>query len=716
MKSGGTYSQISNLKSQDSAGHRRWFGLLALLILLAAIGWLVWWWWQPPPPLTRVVTLGAGPALKDGYHELFGVAADGDGNVYLSDGAAGRVYQLQAKTANSGAELPTIADGLETPSALAFDGNGHLIVANTGAHTILRIDLKTKAVSIVAGIAGRSGYRDGSAAEAQFNGPVGVAVGKDGSIFVADTYNDRIRAIAPNGQVRTLAGGAEPGFADGAGAQARFDTPCGIAVAKDGALIVADTGNRRIRRVASDGETTTIAGAGEAIDGALPDAPFNEPIAVATRDEHSFYIADAAGSIRVVQLKSADKDHPFEKIELPGQLSGQAFNRPTGLAVLSKGELVIAESGSGLIRAMVPAKSKLGLQTNPQAASLTAERLRAMVAPRWPFDLSDNNRADAKRDIAGTFGEVRGERQPEHDAWFHNGLDVPGAFGELARAVYTERVMRPLSVEGVGTLRERVRLPLFGYIHVRIGRDRNEQLLPNFADGAVTFRRNPQGQIIGVRLRRGTLIKAGDAIGALNRLNHVHMIAGLPGAEFNALAALRLPGISDSIPPVIEAVTIADEQNQTIFDTAAKANAKKSAARLVLTGRVRIFVRAYDQADGNAKYRRLGVYRVGYQVLTPTGSILPSFDDTRRNIEFDRLPNDGSAVPLAYAEGSQSGYEGATVFRYIATNVVRGGEAREEFFDTAKLTPGDYTLRVIATDFFGNRTTRDLLITVANAN
>src|SRR6185436_13563932 len=96
-----------------------------------------------------------------------------------------------------------------------FDGDGRLIVANTGAHTILRIDLKTKAASVIAGVTGRSGYGDGNAAEAHFNGPVGVAVGKDGSIFVADTYNDRIRAISPDGKVRTLAGGAEPGFADG---------------------------------------------------------------------------------------------------------------------------------------------------------------------------------------------------------------------------------------------------------------------------------------------------------------------------------------------------------------------------------------------------------------------------------------------------------------------------------------------------------------------
>jgi hypothetical protein len=341
---------------------------------------------------------------------------------------------------------------------------------------------------------------------------------------------------------------------------------------------------------------------------------------------------------------------------------------------------------------------------------LSADRLREMVAPRWPF-----NPPEAKRDIAGTFGEVRGEVQPEHDAWFHNGLDVPGAYGELARAIFTERVTRPLSVEGAATTRERVRLPLFGYIHVKIGRDQNEQLLPNFAGGAVAFRRDAQGQITGVRLRRGTLIKAGDAIGALNRLNHVHMIAGQPGAEFNALAALRLPGLSDSVPPVIEAVTIADEQGKTLFDTAAKKDSKGS-GRLTLNGRLRIFLRTYDQADGNAKYRRLGLYRIGYQVLTTAGAPAPSFDETRRNIEFDRLPADWRTVPQIYAEGSQSGYEGATIFKYIATNRLRGGEVREDFFDTAKLPPGEYTLRAIAEDFFGNRTQRDLPIAIAKTN
>jgi len=380
------------------------------------------------------------------------------------------------------------------------------------------------------------------------------------------------------------------------------------------------------------------------------------------------------------------------------------LNRPVGLAILPSGELVFAESGASMIRALLPTESRFGVTFDPDAITLSSERFRQLVAPRWPFDPPQ-----AKRDIAGTFGEVRGEILPGHDAWFHNGLDVPGAYGELTRAVFTEPVTRPLSTEGAGTTRERIRLPMFGYIHVKIGRDKDDQLLPNFADGSVMFRRDAEGQITGVRVRRGTLIRAGDPIGALNRLNHVHLIAGLPGAEFNALAALKLPGLTDGIQPVIESVMIADEQNNTVCDSSAK---KKNSTPLLLGGRLRIFVRAYDQADGNAKYRRLGLYRIGYQVLDAAEKPLPNFEDTRRNIEFDRLPADWRTVALAYAEGSQSGYEGATIFKYIATNTMRGGKAQEEFFDTEKLAPANYTLRINAADFFGNVARYDLPITV----
>src|SRR5215207_9856552 len=86
-----------------------------------------------------------------------------------------------------------------------------------------------------------------------FSDPFGVAIAADGTIYVADAgESNRIRKISPDGNVTTLAGGTE-GFADGAGASAVFNTPSALALGPDGNLYVADTGNNRIRKITPEG-------------------------------------------------------------------------------------------------------------------------------------------------------------------------------------------------------------------------------------------------------------------------------------------------------------------------------------------------------------------------------------------------------------------------------------------------------------------------------
>ena len=138
------------------------------------------------------------------------------------------------------------------------------------------------AASVLAGD-GRDGWQDGSADVARFSEPFGLAAAPDGRIFVSDAGSShRIRQIAADGTVTTVAGGGR-GFADGRGSQARFATPSGIAVAPDGTLVVADTGNHAIRRVSASGVVTTIAGDGTAgyVDGPSAQARFNAPVGVA---------------------------------------------------------------------------------------------------------------------------------------------------------------------------------------------------------------------------------------------------------------------------------------------------------------------------------------------------------------------------------------------------------------------------------------------------
>src|SRR5688500_8450786 len=237
--------------------------------IVAAVSYAAWHTWLRTrvEPLERdwaaVVTVFAGDgvaAWRDGdvrrarFSEPFGLARGVDGTLYVSDaGDAQRIRRIGidgiVSTVAGGA--PGFADGpgasarFDTPSGVAAAADGTLYVADTGNNAIRRIAPDGR-VSTIAGD-GTAGYRDGPGSESRFNGPVGVAVAPDGRVIVADTYNDRIRAIAANGEVTTLAGGSEPGWADGPGSEARFDTPSGVAVDARGGIVVADTGNGIVR-------------------------------------------------------------------------------------------------------------------------------------------------------------------------------------------------------------------------------------------------------------------------------------------------------------------------------------------------------------------------------------------------------------------------------------------------------------------------------------
>jgi sugar lactone lactonase YvrE len=150
---------------------------------------------------------------------------------------------------------------LVAPSALTIDNAGVIYVADSISHAIWKITPGNQA-SILAGSAtGQRGKADGPAADARFNKPSGIAWHASGALYVADSGNHTLRVIAPDGTVSTLAGA--PGFAgyqEGTGALACFNNPTALAVDARGNVYVADTGNNCIRKVAPDGTTSRIAG------------------------------------------------------------------------------------------------------------------------------------------------------------------------------------------------------------------------------------------------------------------------------------------------------------------------------------------------------------------------------------------------------------------------------------------------------------------------
>lgn len=170
-----------------------------------------------------------------------------------------------------------------TPSGIAIDESDNVYIADTLNHCIRKINAKG-VVTTIAGKAGSSGYADGRASDALFHSPAGIAVSPDGStVYVADTGNHRIRAIS-NNEVTTLAGGTTEmddngmpvgDFRDGPGNQALFYLPRGIDYAS-GTVFVADSGNNRVRAILPSGNVITLAGAddpGDGKDGAALNSP-----------------------------------------------------------------------------------------------------------------------------------------------------------------------------------------------------------------------------------------------------------------------------------------------------------------------------------------------------------------------------------------------------------------------------------------------------------
>lgn len=177
---------------------------------------------------------------------------------------------------------------------VAVDSAGNVYVADTGNHTIRKVTSKGVATTL-AGLAGSKGGVDGTGSMARFCYPEGVAVDKVGNVYVADSLNETIRKVTPEGSVTTLAELAGSlGSADGKGSEARFNGPQGVAVDLAGNIYVADTGNRTIRKITSAGVVTTLAGKvgsnGNA-DGTGSLARFGYPARVAV---------DCAGNVYVI--------------------------------------------------------------------------------------------------------------------------------------------------------------------------------------------------------------------------------------------------------------------------------------------------------------------------------------------------------------------------------------------------------------------------------
>lgn len=242
------------------------------------------------------------------FFQPAGMALDAAGNAYVTEDGGHRIRRIApggAVTTFAGSGAKGHQDGqgpkaeFNAPISAAVDKDGNVYVTELGSNTVRKITSAGEVTTLAGGmhtsIRDNPFFREGNGSMAAFDGPAGIVVDPAGNVYVADANNQRIRKVSPRGDVTTLAGSGNKGWADGAGAAASFFEPKGLALDNDGNLFVADTGNHLIRKITPAGVVSTLAGkpgvTGWA-NGMGAAAEFNEPMAIAAAADGSLYVTE----------------------------------------------------------------------------------------------------------------------------------------------------------------------------------------------------------------------------------------------------------------------------------------------------------------------------------------------------------------------------------------------------------------------------------------
>ena len=317
------------------------------------------------------------PARSSNVNSPEGIALDNIGNIYFSEMYGQRIRKINA----SDNKVSTIAgdgtigfsgDGsistnakLANPGYIIVDANGNLIFADRTNNRIRKINSSDNKISTIAGIA-NSGYSGdgGLATDAKISLAVGgLAVDIQGNLYIADTYNHRIRKImASSGIITTIAGTGNTSFNGDniAAVSANINEPRGLAIDAQGNIFFADSKNNRIRKISvTDGKISTVAGTGNA--GFLGDgssainASLNLPYDVKLDPTGNLFVADLGNQrVRKIEISSglittvagngtaSFTDGPYA--------SYFPLNGPAALVFNNLSELIIADRDNNRIR------------------------------------------------------------------------------------------------------------------------------------------------------------------------------------------------------------------------------------------------------------------------------------------------------------------------------------------------------------------------------
>jgi sugar lactone lactonase YvrE len=320
--------------------------------------------------LTAAATLGAraqtSPLLPSG------VAYAAAGNLYFADTNRHQVFEstlagqliVVAGTGTqgfSGDNGPAIAATLDSPQGVAIGLDGTLYIADTGNQRIRAVRSGTITTFAGTGTAGFGGD-NGPAAAAVFDHPNALAIDATGALLLCDSGNHRVRRLA-SGVVSTIAGSGVQGFSGDGGqaTSAQLDTPSGIAVAADGRIFLADTHNHRVRVIATDGTITTFAGtglAGYAGDGsAATTAQLASPRGLFATASGALLIADSNNQ----RIRQIDASGTISTLAGNGQQGSSSDGAPASTSLDTPRSVVLsafaapvfADAGNRLVRELI---------------------------------------------------------------------------------------------------------------------------------------------------------------------------------------------------------------------------------------------------------------------------------------------------------------------------------------------------------------------------
>jgi uncharacterized protein (TIGR03437 family) len=302
---------------------------------------------------TRGFSGDGGPATTAMFNAPIGVAVDAAGNIYVADTGNRRLRSItpggtMATVAGDESYGPGTV-GAFTPGRPAVDASGNVVVP-IALHTVYRLTptgslIPSSSFTLIAGGQGQSYSGDGGlATAASLNTPTAVALGATGQLYIADTGNGRVRRVDATGPIATIAGSGLRFAGDGGPAtSAQLNQPEAVIVGPGGGLFIADAANSRVRLVAGDGTITTVAGTGllrfTGDGGPATAASFNRVSDLAFDGAGNLYVLDFGNK----KIRRIDTAGAISSILGEGPLSpcGAA---PAGLAVDAAGNLFVADA------------------------------------------------------------------------------------------------------------------------------------------------------------------------------------------------------------------------------------------------------------------------------------------------------------------------------------------------------------------------------------